>query len=235
MHRVLPACRACFINTIVTNFLDCSVQFDCSKMITKIFFILFLLSVRAQLRLTRLPRSCSVPKSTPKCMYSRPTPYFKSCGIYDGGDCSRFCRSLLAQYRPRPRVGHRCFRFKPSTIGLKRIYASCIYRCANAKRSIRRYRTAGLRRLAPFLHLIFWKASNIKALIYLSVNRRDSVTSRVQVYTSNNPTRCRMTKKGKPECWAALSPLNYCTCSTCWHYKAVCPSCCRYRGYIWVS
>ena len=61
-----------------------------------IHFISFLLTVSAQKLLLKVPRSCSVPKSPPTCMYSIATLYFKSCGIYNGGNCPRFCHSLQA-------------------------------------------------------------------------------------------------------------------------------------------
>ncbi len=70
-----------------------------------------------------------------------------------------------------------------------------------------------------------WHQSYIKALIYLSVNRRSFVTSRVQLYTTN----LRNTDN------RSFAALNRCTCTTCWHFKAVCPRCCRYRGFIWLS
>ncbi len=154
-------------------------------MISKVVFIGLLLVASAQQHLNSVPSGCSIPKSPPTCVYSTATPYFKSCGIYNGGDCPRFCHSLQAQHWARQSPPRRCFRFTPSLIILQRIHSFCMYRCAYAKRRIRQYRITGRKKAAFNASRIQWKASNIKALIYLSVSGRGFVTNRVQVYTTN--------------------------------------------------
>ncbi len=204
-------------------------------MILKLFLISLLLVVNAQKRLTSVPDACSVPKSPPACLYSTATPYFKSCGIYSGGNCPRFCYALQAQYWARQSFRRRCFRFTPSFIVLNRIYAFCMYRCAYAKRRIRNYRLDWIRKIGASARRLGWKASNIKGLIYVSVNSRGCVTSRLLVYTSNPRIFCKKNKDGTYSCGKALAKeLNHCTCSACSQYGAFCPSCCRSSGHIWV-
>ncbi len=204
-------------------------------MITKLLFISLLLSVKAQSRLRTVPRACGIPKSPPTCMYSTATPYFKSCGIYNGGNCPRFCHALQAQYWARQRIRRRCFRVTPSLVMLKRIYSFCIFRCAYAKRRIRKYRIDGLKNIGANASQLGWKASNIKALIYLSVNRRGFVTSRVLVYTTNPEIGCPTSSKGIRNCFRRpFRVFNRCICSTCWRYRATCPRCCRSAGHIWL-
>ncbi len=198
-----------------------------------LLFISCLLVVSAQQDLHEVPDGCRVPKSPPTCVYSTVTPFFKSCGIYKGGNCARFCHALQAQYWTRRRFRRRCFRFNPSLTVLKRVYAHCLYRCAHANRRIRRYRIEGLKKLGFNASRLGWKTSNIKALIYLSVNRRGFVTSRNLVYTSN--PHCYKNNDGTYSCVGKLkAPFNKCTCSTCSKYRASCPSCCRSKGYVWV-
>ncbi len=143
--------------------------------------------MNAQKRLSSVPDACSVPKSPPTCLYSTATPYFISCGIYNGGDCPRFCYALQAQYWARQSFRPRCFRFTPSFIAVKRIHAICMYRCAYAKRRILHYPLDWIKKIGASGRRLGWKASNIKALIYLGVNRRGFVTSRFLVYTYYPP------------------------------------------------
>ncbi len=200
----------------------------------KLLFISFLLVVRAQQDLYRVPDGCGVPKSPPKCVHSAATLFFKSCGIYNGGNCPLFCHALQAQYWTRRRLRRRCFRFSPSLTVLKRIYAYCMHRCAHAKKRIRQYRIDGLERLGSDASRFGWKTSNIKALIYLSVNRRGFVKSRLLVYTSNPWVPCATNINGTYSCRHVLKqPYNKCTCSACTVYRAYCPSCCRSKGYLW--
>ncbi len=204
-------------------------------MISKLLLISLLLVVNAQKGLFNVPDACSVPKSPPTCLYSTATPYFKSCGIYNGGNCPRFCFALQAQYWARQSSHRRCFRFPPSLIVLKRIYAFCMYRCAYAQRRIRHYRSDGIRKIGASAKRFGWKTSNIKALIYLGVNRRRFVTSRVLVYTSNPTIHCSKKENGTYYCAEAQAfGFNGCSCSTCSRYRASCPRCCRSAGHIWI-
>ena len=160
--------------------------------------------------------------------------FFMSCGIYNGENCPLFCHALQAQYWTRRRLRRRCFRFSPSLTVLKRIYAYCMHRCAHAKKRIRQYRIDGLERLGSDASRFGWKTSNIKALIYLSVNRRGFVKSRLLVYTSNPWVPCATNINGTYSCRHVLKqPYNKCTCSACTVYRAYCPSCCRSKGYLW--
>ncbi len=203
-------------------------------MIPKFLFVSLLLAVSAQQYLATVPRACSVPKSPPTCMYSTATPYFRSCGIYSGGDCPRFCHSLQVQYWGRHR-SRRCFVVTPSLLVLQHIYGHCMYRCSYAKRKIRQYRLARRQKIgssATRPRRVLW---NIKALVYLGANRRGSVTSQVLVYTSGALNNCAKNKDGTLNCpRVSGKPLNRCICSSCWRYRASCPRCCRNSGHIWV-
>ncbi len=204
-------------------------------MIAKVIFISLLLFVSAQRQLVRVPPACSVPKSPPTCMYLQATPYFKTCGIYNGGNCPRFCHSLQAQYWARQKVrSRRCFKFNPSLIESRRIYAFCMYRCAYAKRKIRRYRVDGLKKVGPCAAEFGWKTSKIKALMYISLNRRGFVKSRVLVHTSNPTVQVVTNKHGDRECRGVHADYSARVCANCRHYRAVCPRNCRYEGYFWV-
>ncbi len=207
-------------------------EFENFDMSFKVLFICLLLVVSAQQDLFRVPDGCRVPKSPPTCVYSTVTPFFKSCGIYDGGNCPLFCHALQAQYWTGKRFSRRCFRFSPSLIALKRLYAFCMYRCAYAKRRIRQYRINGLKKIGSDATPVGWKTSNIKALIYLSVNRYGFVKSRDLVYTSNPTLRGNKRNNRTPPC-PPKRPYNRCTCSACSRYRASCPSCCRSKGYLW--
>ncbi len=201
----------------------------------KLLFISFLLVVSAQQDLFRVPDGCRVPKSPPTCVYSTVTPFFKSCGIYNGGNCPLFCHALQAQYWTGRRLRRRCFRFNPSLTVLKRIYSYCMSRCAHAKKRILQYRIDGLERLGFNASQFGWKTSNIKALIYLSVNWRGFVKSRSLVYTSNPWVPCATNINGTYSCMKRVEqPYNECTCSACSRYRAACPSCCMSKGYLWV-
>ncbi len=210
-------------------------MFEHFKMSFKLLLISSLLVVNAQKFLFGIPDACSVPKSPPTCMYSTATPYFKSCGIYNGGSCPRFCHALQAQYWTRQRFRRRCFRFSPSLMLLKRIFSLCMLRCVIAKKRIRQYRLDGLKKIGSNAARFGWKSSNIKALIYLSVNRYGFVTNRSLVYTSNYEVHCLKNNNGTSVCMQALPGLyNGCTCSACTRYRASCPTCCRLMGYFWV-
>ncbi len=162
------------------------------------------------------------------------TRYFKSCGIYNGGDCARFCHSLQAQYWGQQSSSQQCFKVTPSLIVLQRIYVFCMYRCAYLKKKIRQYRIDGVNNANFSPSRFGWKASNINALIYLTVNSRGSVKSRVLVYTSNPSISSHINKNGIQRCTKIVADFNKRVCSNCLHYRAVCPSCCRSMGFIWV-
>ncbi len=205
----------------------------------KFLFISFLLVVSAQKDLQRVPDGCCVPKSPPTCVHSTVTPFFMACGIYNGGNCPLFRHALLAQYWTAQRFRRRCFLFKPSLIVLKRIYVFCIFHCTRSKRRIRHYRVNRLKKIGSNASRFGWKASNIKALIYRSVNRYGFVKSRDLVYTSNPTFLCHKIKNGTYSCSRLLkgqlyNNYNRCTCSACSRYRASCPSCCRSKGYLWV-
>ena len=218
-------------------------------MIAKVLLISLLLAVSAQRYLPRIPYSCTVPQSPPRCMHSKPTSYFQSCGIYNGGDCPRFCHALQAQYWARQSFRRRCFNYTPSLAALKHIYAWCVYRCGFARTRILRYRAAGPQKIYPKSRFgttgkkspvrssrFTWKKSNIKALIYLGVDAHGLVTSRFLVYTTNTPIRCFRNKDGTETC-SQTTPKkgpNRCICSSCWRHRANCPKCCKYAGHIWV-
>ncbi len=204
-------------------------------MISNILLISLLPVVNAQHRLASVPDACSGPKSPPTCMFSTATPYFKSCGVYNGGDCPRFCYDLQAQYRTRQSSPLRYFRFAPSQIVRKRIHSFCMFRCAYAKKRIRHYRFEGLKKIENSTTIVFWEATNVKALIHLSVNQPGFVTSRVLAYTTNARVRCFRNQDGTKSCFNLRSfEFNGCTCSACTQYRASCPRCCRSAGHIWV-
>ncbi len=212
------------------------------NMIPKVLFISLLLVVNAQQYLTRAPHACSVPGTKPTCMYSKPTYRFKTCGIYNGGECPRFCLSLLAQYWTREGLFHRCFRYRPYL--MERLFVSCLHRCRNAKTAIRLYRTAGPQKIYTTTKLSSkatrssWSAFNIKALLYLSIERdsedKTFVMSRVQVYTTNLPILCSRNRDGSETCGHLPKKPDKCYCANCWHYGASCPKCCKLHGYIWL-
>ena len=145
-----------------------------------------------------------------------------------------FANALQAQYWTGQRFSRRCFRFSPSLIVLKRIYTFCMYRCAYAKRRIRQYHFHGVKKIGSNASRFGWKTSNIKALICLSVNRYDFVSSRHLVYTSN--PHCYKNDNGTYSCSRLQMKHSYnrCTCSACSRYRASCPIYCRFKGYLWV-
>ena len=210
-------------------------QLEHFDMSFKLLFILFLLVVNGQHLLFKVPDACSVPKTPPACVYSTATPYFNSCGIYTGDDCPRFCHAIQAQYWAGQSSRGRCFEVTPSLVGLKSIYAFCMDRCDDAKKRISQYRIDGLSQVAHNDSWSDWNASNIKALIYLSVNRTEYVTSRVLVYTSNLLHSCSRDKNGTYSCSrATYAPYNHCSCSSCTKHRANCSKCCKNKGIIWV-
>ncbi len=203
-------------------------QLEQIDMTFKLLLTSFLFVVNAQQLLLRLPDECSVPKSPPTCAYSRERLYFKSCGIYNGGNCPRFCHALQAQYWAGQSSRYRCFKITPSLPGLKRIYESCMFRCTLAQKRIGQYRIDGVKNIGFNALQFGWKASNIKALIYISVNRNEYVTSRVLVYTSNIlPFNYRDKNHSNSPSGPRPAPYNECTCSACSKHRASCPSCCR--------
>ncbi len=156
-------------------------------MIFKLFLILLLLVVNARKRLSSVPDTCSVPKSPPTCLYSTATPYFISCGIYNGGDCPRFwlrsTSTVLGETEfPSPMLSVHSL-----------VYRSETYTCdLHVSLGLRKEAHSSLtldwiKKIGASGRRLGWKASNIKALIYLSVNRRGFVTSRFLVYTYYPP------------------------------------------------
>ncbi len=192
-------------------------------MITKLLLAFLLLAVSAQLYLPER----EIPGSCKWCMYNKPTKYFTSCDIYDGGNCLRYCFTLQASYWHRPnRTSHRCFKTFPSLSVLHRLYASCIEQCSNLRRKIQEYRAAGEQKVFTKSRLAdkktsnggvirmskvfgYWNASRIKALTYLSVDRLGFVKSQGQVITHNPPLRCSRLKNGTETCGYEMPMLCF--------------------------